>query len=53
MQGEVAEMRKDMAALQDEVKMLRNEVEHLKHKLGGGQRVLNSQQGSGATVRVA
>ena len=50
MQGEVAEMRKDMAALQEEVKMLRNEVDHLKHKIATGQRVMSNQGGSGATV---
>lgn len=52
MQGEVAEMRRDMAALHEEVKLLRNEVDHLKHKLATGQRVLSNQQ-SGATVRAA
>ena len=42
-----------MAALQAEVKMLRNEVDHLKHKTGTGQRVMSNQGGSGATVRPA
>lgn len=45
-------MRKEVAEVQEEVKMLRDEVEHLKHKLAASQRAISNQQGSGATVCV-